>query len=96
MKLDRNVNFDGRGKYALINLRKLEEIQSGVTFGTPDRAITRALTLLEERGILDQVASGTESEFFVIKLKDRHALPALMAYGADVALHGDAEYASER
>lgn len=56
MKLDRNKNPDGRGKYALINLRK-----STVEWG--DTA---------------------NDDFFVIKLKDRFAAPALRAYAEAV------------
>lgn len=56
MKLDRNINSDGRGKYALLNWRT-----SKIEFGnTPN------------------------TEFFVIKLKDRFAAPALRAYAESV------------
>lgn len=66
MKLDRNVNSNGRGKYAIINLRT-----NLVEWGdTPDQ------------------------EFFVIKLKDKYAEAALMAY-ANAANADDSEYAHE-
>lgn len=52
MKLDRNINPDGKGKYALLNLRK-----NTIEWGN-------------EPG----------NQFFVIKLKDRFAAPALKAY----------------
>ncbi len=61
MKLDRNVNADGRGKYALINWRR-----STIEFGNTD-----------------------EDEFFVIKLKDRFAAPALKAYAESVEQYGN-------
>lgn len=66
MKLDRNINDDGRGKYALINLRT------------------------------NKVEWGNEpgNDFFVIKLKDRHAADALRAY-ADSIRPFDAEFAAE-
>lgn len=66
MKLDRNINPDGKGKYALLNLRT-NKIEWGVT---PDE------------------------EFFVIKLKDKYAAPALDAY-AKACVKDDAEYAYE-
>ena len=67
MKLDRNVNRGGKGKYALLNLRT-NKIEWGIT-GEPD-------------------------EFFVIKLKDRHARMALLAY-ADSISGIDSEFSDE-
>jgi len=66
MKLDRNINANGMGKYALLNLRT-NQVQWG---NTPD------------------------DEFFVIKLKDIGALPALLAYAKLYKLV-DPEYAAE-
>lgn len=59
MKLDRNINPDGRGKYALINLRR-----NTIEWGGPT----------------------PEEQFFVLKLKDEFAAPALRAYAAAVRL----------
>jgi hypothetical protein len=67
MKLDRNVNANGSGKYALINLRN-NKVEWGFT-GQPD-------------------------EFFVIKLKDKNARIALLAYADSVACD-DPEFAKE-
>lgn len=79
MKLDRNLNASGIGKYALIEIRKLTEFQKSEVIrsvkieqleggamlaGVPGEAITL-------------VSSG---QFFVIKLKDRFAARALHAY----------------
>ena len=66
MKLDRNINADGKGKYALINLRT-NKFEWG---NTP------------------------EDEFFVIKLKDKHAAAALRAYAGSVYCD-DEEFAKE-
>ena len=66
MRLDRNVNNDGKGKYALINLRT-----NKVEWG-----------------------ENLEDEFFVIKLKDKHAAAALRAY-ADSVYRDDEEFAKE-
>ncbi len=67
MKLDRNENPNGKGKYALLNLRT-DKIEWGYV-GEPD-------------------------EFFVIKLKDKHAKDALEAY-ADSIVHDDPEFAEQ-
>jgi len=85
MKLDRNAN--GRGKYAIINLRKLDETR--VAMATVDPQTTRnvlpqslevALATLQEYGLIEYGEPGTENEFFVIKLKDTYAGAALVAY----------------
>lgn len=68
MKLDRNLNSDGQGKYELRNLRTGEVVED---CGPEER-----------------------HEFFVIMLKDRHALPALAAYAASIT-HVDTEFAEE-
>ena len=67
MKLDRNENPNGKGKYALLNLRT-DKIEWGLV-GEPD-------------------------EFFVIKLKDKHAQAALAAYANSIA-HDDPEFAEQ-
>lgn len=70
MKLDRNTNPHGRGKYALIKLRvaggKNKACQS-LGFSTiPNEAIDYGDT--------------PDTEFFVLRLKDQFAAPALRAY----------------
>ena len=67
MKLDRNENTSGRGKYALLNLRK-DTIEWGCT--------------------------GEQDEFFVIKLKDKHARTALLAYSKSIETE-DEEFSIE-
>jgi hypothetical protein len=67
MKLDRHINPDGRGKYALINYRTLR-VELGDT---------------------------PETEFFVIKLKDKYAMAALYAYAHAAELDGEHEWADE-
>lgn len=67
MQLDRNINKNGNGKYALINLRT-NKIEWG--------------------------ESGTEEEFFVIKLRDRYAQGALNKYAEDVK-ELDEEFAAQ-
>jgi hypothetical protein len=96
MKLDRNVNGNGRGKYALLKLRKLDEFtETGDPFQTVAPKIADAIKTLEDAGILDWGIEGTESEFFVIRLKDQFASYALRSY-ADAARNFDQpEYADE-
>lgn len=84
MKLDRDTNPDGKGKYVLINLRHLPHSPFNVKE-------------LSEMIQVHQVAvefgePKTQNEFFPIKLKDKYAQAALKAY-ADAARPDDPEYA---
>jgi len=93
VKLDRDMNDDGLGKYAIINLRKLNELCSyPSTFERWTPGIAQALRTLEEVGALEWGRTGEQDEFFLIKLKDAHAMHALMAYSAD-AHKDDPEFA---
>lgn len=91
MKLDRNDNSDGLGKYALILLRELRRYE---TLGTFNAEISAALETLEKAGALDWGNAGSGGEFFLIRLKDRGAEAALRAY-ADDAVGYDTEWAHE-
>ena len=93
MKLDRNINDDGLGKYAVINLRKLNELCGHAgTFHRWTPEVEHALKVLENAGALEWGCVGNPDEFFVIKLKDRSAMHALMAYSAE-AYKDDPEWA---
>lgn len=70
MKLDRNINGDGKGKYALVRLRDIE----------PDSEALGLLRRLEELGHLDWGIVGQPDEFFVVKLRDKFAPGALRGY----------------
>lgn len=73
MKLDRNVNPDGGGKYALVNLRKLRT--------TEDGAVLAAFETLDLAGLIQHGASdGPGEQFFVMKYKDQFTAPALLGY----------------
>ena len=91
MRLDRNVNPNGQGKYALLKLRRLSDDIFRCT--DPMHPVFQAMEVLSEYGVMD---SGIypHSEFFVIRLKDKYAQAALRAY-ADAARGDDPEYASE-
>ena len=81
MKMDRNENPDGTGKYAVINLRRLDHLCGHVgTFQRWTPQVAQALKTLEEVGCLEWGRTGADDEFFLIKLKDRHAGAALTAY----------------
>lgn len=75
MKLDRNINKDGKGKYALIQLRKVDA-------GSEAEGL---LLRLHELGCLEWGCVGKPDEFFVIKLRDKYAQEGLSAYSAAVA-----------
>lgn len=89
MKLDRNEQPGGVGKYALINMRRYRALP-------PDKAEEAhdLLGKMEALGIIDTGARGADDEFFVIKLKDRYAPAALNAY-ANAAADDDKEWATQ-
>lgn len=87
MKLDRNIPPQHRGKYALIKLRVA---QPKVRITTdPTEPI---MAEVESRAI--DFGNTPDTDFFVIRLKDRYAAPALAAY-AMAAYADDAEYGLE-
>lgn len=89
MKLDRNITNPRRGKYALIKLRK-----STLTPLHVDVA-KRAVSLITVEPEAIDFGDRMDTDFFVIRLKDKYAAPSLFAY-ADAALaDGQNEYADE-
>ena len=94
MKLDRNVNVDKRGKYAIINFRTdvkgFEGWQSALTNICRNRL--QMFTVVPREAV--ELGESLETEFFVIKLKDKYAQAALTAY-ATAAAEDDEEYAQE-
>lgn len=86
MKLDRNINPSGKGKYALINLRKIP--------GDPRTPQDLAAAILANPECVEFGQVGTESEFWLLKLKDAYAIPALTGY-AQAAQADDDEYAGQ-
>lgn len=83
MRLDRN-NGTGKGKYALVLLRAIDE----------DSEAYSLIQRLSELGVLDEGVRHSDSEFFVIRLKDKYAAPALEAY-AKAASEDDVEWAAD-
>lgn len=96
MRLDRNLNK--QGKYILIKARELEKHTGSPAFGETD--VVAAMRVLEKAGLLVYSTPGSEDEFFVIKLKDKYAAPALYSYMSAVlgdpdTPEPDKEYAGE-
>ncbi len=89
MKMDRDINPDGMGKYALIKWRQFRELE-----GARLMAAKEALETLQRLGVLDEGIKGTEAEFFVMRLKDVYSTAALEAYANSALISGDDEYAA--
>ncbi|MEQ1698123.1 MAG: hypothetical protein ABL901_20010 [Hyphomicrobiaceae bacterium] len=89
MKLDRNDDPSGVGKYALVNMRRYRALD-----GAKSVEAYELLGKLDALGIIDKGARGESDEFFVIKLKDKYAGPALVAY-ANAAVDDDKEWAMQ-
>lgn len=81
MRLDRNINEDRSGKYALINLRRLKEAD--------DVRAVNYLNYLKQAGI---VTIGNESpgdQFFVMKYKDLFSTGGLRGYHQHILDYAD-------
>lgn len=81
MKLDRNINGDGKGKYALVRLRGTEKESEAYD----------CLSTLDALGHLDWGIVGAKDEFFVVKLRDKYAPGALKGYADAVMRDSGAE-----
>lgn len=94
MKLDRNINANGRGKYALLKLRMLDDFTDpSDPFQEVAKPIADAIATLDRAGILDW-GNTPETEFFLMRLKDKYAGSGLYGY-ANAAHIDDPEYAEE-
>lgn len=97
MKLDRNINGSGVGKYALIKTRRLAQIRSwngGDGEIADQQAVEDAIALLDRAGIIDW-GTTPESEFFVMRLRDKYASGALAQYASAARGDGEHEYGRE-
>lgn len=97
MKLDRNINGSGVGKYALIKTRRLAQIRAwdgGDGEIADQQAVEDAIALLERAGIIDWGAT-PDTEFFVMRLKDRYAGGGLAQYAIGAVYDGEVEYGQE-
>lgn len=89
MKLDRNTNRGGRGKYALVNMRKLIPLIDKCNAEPEswhDKRV-EAFELLVREGIITLGNESPGEQFFVMKYKDKFTSPALHAY----AIQAEAE-----
>lgn len=94
MRLDRNKNLDGQGKYMLFLTRKFTEQYAPGSILDPETEVQKAATLLLDEGLIEDPGPGTQQEFFVLRLKDRHSRAALSAYAESVR-QSDPEFAAE-
>lgn len=77
VKLDRNSNADGRGKYALIKLREVPNLKQ-----LHGEFLGKGVICVPPAHI--DFGDTPETEFFVIRLKDKFAPAALRAYSEAV------------
>ena len=87
MNLDRNIHPNGKGKYALINLRKIP--------GDPRTAEELAAAILANPECVEFGEVGGPDEFFVLKLKDLFADSGLLGYSHRARIEGETEYAQQ-
>lgn len=88
MKLDRNLNPDGRGKYALVKMRTLTAIEEAGNKPAPNetaeyqrkQAVVSAFNTLVREGVITLGNETPGDQFFVMKYKDKFTAPALQAY----------------
>lgn len=92
MRLDRNVGSAKTGKYAVVNMRKVDEFTRNDTNRVS--ALHVALRTLTDAGVIDYGEPNTKDEFFVVYLKDRFAQSALMSYALAATVR-DPEYAKD-
>jgi hypothetical protein len=94
MKLDRNLpGNNGYGKYALVKLREVKNIAAYGDINVAEE-IAKALRLLKANGVLDY-GDTVDSEFFVMRLKDRCAGAGIREYSHCAMLGGDVEWGQE-
>ena len=89
MKLDRNITTPRRGKYALIKLRGLNLPFPDCYYSGPQ---PQSDSIVPKAAI--DYGDTDDSDFFVIRLKDKYAGAALAAY-ANAAMQDDPEYGRE-
>ncbi len=88
MRLDRNINPNRKGKYALILLRKIQ----GDLPELQDEGTTNSSYEVPQDAV--DFGDTHDTDFFVIRLKDKYAYKALDAYAREAA-KDDPEYGRE-
>ncbi len=95
MKLDRNTNRGGRGKYALVNMRKLipmlerEELKEVLPLHIQMQL--DAFKVLLRNGIITLGNETPGDQFFVMKYKDKFTAAGLRGYAWEVRREADKE-----
>lgn len=84
MKLDRNINTSGWGKYALVNMRKLGPMIDGSQNTAENFKCIEAYYILKDNGFITEGNESPGDQFFVMKYKDKFTAPALHAYAIQV------------
>jgi hypothetical protein len=87
MKLDRNINSDGSGKYALVNLRKVRALGDQSPLACQ---VANAIDLLEDSGLLSFGYESPDQQFFVLKYGDKFTASALRMYACEARNCADA------
>lgn len=85
MKLDRNTNPDGRGRYALIQMR--EVLYERGTLQQKDDLAAKGMVVCIPAKAIRLGNEGPGEQFFVLKYKDKFAAAALWAYADAVNKH---------
>lgn len=92
MKLDRNITKSKRGKYALIKLRPTDEIPGPISLNV--EVFVDGIHCTPIRTTAIDCGNTDDTDFFVIRLKDKFAYAALFAYAKE-AEKDDPEYAQD-
>ena len=87
LRLDRNITNPKRGKYALIKLRQVDQKGLLCDGCDPDTFVVPAEAV--------DFGDTPDTDFFVIRLKDKYAGPALLAYAQAANSDGEREYAND-
>jgi len=80
----------GRGKYALVKLREVERLTDKFAL----HPVKHALEVLADHGVLD-LGDTHDTDFFVIRIKDEFAAPALAAYAIGAVAKGEVVYGQD-
>ncbi len=91
MKFDRNQG-SGTGKYALLHLRKLSQLEG--RHGALPADISKAVRTLADAGLIDW-GDDKENDFFVMRTRDIYSRPSLLAYAGAAMEDGNDEWARE-
>lgn len=100
MKLDRNKNPGGTGKYALINMRKLAPVIEAAEDMSKfpkaiDRGVYEAFQHLLRKGYITLGNESPGEQFFVMKYKDAFTASGLHAYAISVRAQANANQTNE-